>query len=263
MSCLFEKQIPDYLAGELQEKQLAEFEQHLSDCNYCSNELESLSAVHTALENYERPEPDKELVKAYKNELLDLFPKESKISSWQKAFSNFWESAFAPRPVVLRFAQAAVILLFGIFLGRSLLREQPEGNVALVPAQLAATQVSSTINNKLLNDFFVESEILLLGLDNYSAVEIETEMVEINKEMAQRLLVQTSQLQQAANQFNDESVIGYLTKLELLLLELSNVDDANIIQAFTDVRNIVKETDLLQASKEAQDKMTQSILADI
>ena len=114
-----------------------------------------------------------------------------------------------------------------------------------------------------LQKYFVETEILLLGIENNQANEIEIDDVKINQEIAKRLLFQSFQIQQSTSQVTDESVLNYLTSLELLLLEISNAENNEIIQAFNDVRNIVKETDLLQSSRNIQQIVNQGLLNDI
>lgn len=261
MKCTFEKYIPDYLQLELSGKMLDDFETHLADCNICQEELEGLSTLHQVLSSRIRPGHQKTLLKTYRKELMDLFAKETSTASWKSAFFDVLDRLFVSRPSMIRFAQAAVLIIVGVFVGRFVYDTQ-ETPSAILPTFLQPA-FSSALDQEFLQKYFVETEILLLGIENNQANEIEIDDVKINQEIAKRLLFQTFQIQQSTSQVTDESVLNYLTSLELLLLEISNAENNEIIQAFNDVRNIVKETDLLQSSRNIQQIVNQGLLNDI
>lgn len=260
MQCLHEKYIPDYLQLELSEKLLKDFESHLAECSKCQEELESFSAIHQILRAKSRPKPQKGLLKSYRKELLSLFAKEPKIVAWKRTVFDLWERAFSARRGVVRLAQALALVVFGVFVGRLFYNPQGPAN-ELLSSSFQPT--FSAIDQEFLQKYFVETEILLLGIENNTASEIELDDVKINQEIAKRLLFQTLHIQQATMQVTDESLLNYLTSLELLLLEISNAENNEIIQAFNDVRNIVKQTDLLQSSRTIQQKVNLQLLNDI
>jgi hypothetical protein len=261
MKCLQKKYIPEYLNLDLTGRSLDDFESHLVKCSICQKEIEALSSIHQALLSRNRPEPKKLLLKKYRKDSMSLFSKEPIWAFWKNNIFDLLRRTFTVRPVGFRIAQALAFVIFGIFVGRFIYDKQEPTNV-LFTDNVQAT-FSNAIDQEFLQKYFVETEILLLGIENNLANDIELDDVRLNQEIAKSLLIQTLHIQQSISQVTDESVLNYLTSLELLLLEISNADDHEIIQAFTDVRNIVQKTDLLQSSRTIQQKVNFGLLDDI
>lgn len=252
MNCKFVKYLPDLLFGELSDEQRANVEQHLETCKSCRETLAGFESVHGVLSQSARPEPDRELLKSYRADLLKLFGPEQRQYEWVQQLGDWWERIFRPRPLFYRLAGAAVLILVGVFVGR-IYYSNPESE--MTPPQPTTAVAANVIDRDFLNNYLTESEILLLGIENNRLDELHPEDVQINRQIARKLLIQTSHIQQVSNGFKDEEILDYLTRLELLLLELSNAEEDDIIDAFSEVRRIVVESDLLQSVKTIQQKV--------
>jgi anti-sigma factor RsiW len=106
----------DYLAGELDERSLAEVRAHLGDCPSCRDELESLSAIWTKLGVLPKEQPSGalrsrfyEMLEAYKKGLA----KDRERQGLGQALSR-WIEQFLPRKPAYQLALALVLMAAGL-----------------------------------------------------------------------------------------------------------------------------------------------------
>jgi hypothetical protein len=106
----------DYLAGELDEKSLAEVCAHLADCPACREEMESLSAIWTKLGVLPKEQPSGalrsrfyEMLEAYKK---GLEKERDKLSLGQTL--SYWLGRLMPRKPAHQLALALILIAAGL-----------------------------------------------------------------------------------------------------------------------------------------------------
>lgn len=113
MNCQgFEEQISTYLDGELDHRQLQDFDQHRRECSLCAILLESVEENLAAFQSFPELDPPPALTV----KILDATTRRP------RGAAAFFRSLFPLEAGMMpRLAGAAVILLFGIALGYNLI----------------------------------------------------------------------------------------------------------------------------------------------
>lgn len=263
-NCTFEKYLLPYLANELAPEEIDNVAAHLKECENCSAAINDLRVVDKALLSYGRqPAPDS-VYAVYTQELDRLF---KPTPVWKRMgrhiMSLFFEFIQSPS-LGYRLARSVAILAIGVFIGRSLFitPQAPSSSAERthMTQQPQAGALLSSADVQQLSDYFVQSELLLLSIANSTAnggVPIDDLL--LNRDIAKILLSKSTTMQRKAGAINDESIIVFLNHLEFVLLELSNREDDQVHSAFQEIREIVKEADLVQKSRQLQKKMTRSL----
>ncbi|MDH4272083.1 MAG: HEAT repeat domain-containing protein [Candidatus Aminicenantes bacterium] len=117
MNCERMKELmADYLAGELEEKTLAEARAHLAGCSVCREELESLSAIWTKLGVLPKEQPSAalrsrfyDMLEAYKEGL-----ERGGIAARPLQSLSSWLSRLMPRRPAYQLALAFVLIIAGL-----------------------------------------------------------------------------------------------------------------------------------------------------
>jgi len=258
-NCEFEKYLVEYLAHELPEAKIIEIEKHLSICENCSNQLHEIQSVHQLLLKYERPLAPQKLVKQYRKKLKWMFAPTSNFLRFKEWTSNLWNFFFDPQPVWVRLVKATVLLLIGIFIGR-LVDTGIKTDVS-TPAQAEILNITySPVELRLMNEYFVISEMLLLSILNSSNDSdlVNTELL-LNQEIAQKLLNKTTYMHEKTRLLQNESLNLFLNRLEFLLIEISNLDKQEITKSFQELRQTIEETKLLHETQRAQESLAISL----
>ena len=257
-NCSFEKYILPLLANELAMKESDEMNRHLLECEDCSEAFSEIQDMEQLLLTYDRPPAPKSLYAEYGREIAKRFNVES---AWKRIFKSGFSflSDLAKSPTIgYRFARSFAVLTIGVFIGRSLFMT-PQAPPPIVDVPAAPILLSSA-DIQQLNDYFVQSELLLLSIANSSSnSRIAADDLLLNKDIAKGLLLKSTAMQRKADVIDDESIVVFLNHLEFVLLELSNREDDKVHSAFQEIRDMVKEADLVQKSRKLQDKMTRSL----
>ncbi|NIA30410.1 MAG: hypothetical protein GWP06_10935, partial [Actinobacteria bacterium] len=165
-SCKFEKLLPDYLQDELAVESRHQLEAHLETCEQCAARLEKLVAIHQILSARQRPKPSKELVRDYRNYLKKYFPgKTSPVAIFSK-LERRWNLFPHFQKLTLRLAGAFALIIFGVFIGKLVFIPSVEIAKKATLAPIPAYVITPT-DLKLMSDYFVKSEILLLAIENW------------------------------------------------------------------------------------------------
>jgi hypothetical protein len=99
---------------------------------------------------------------------------------------------------------------------------------------------------RYLKAYLQATEIIMLDVLNRDLEEID---IQFSREIAQKLLIKTFMLHEKVLKMNEPRILKYLGRMEILLFELSNSDDADFEQALINVRWVIKEADLLPESR--------------
>lgn len=260
-ACQFENLLPDFLNNDLSRQKKQEIQTHLTKCKTCPAKLQEIEKVLNILDQRERPEPPLDILMAYSGELNRIFRPPSKWL-WLKEYCvSVGKFLFHSPSPALRLAKTGVLLMTGIMIGWFLFYPlnvtqniQPVNEYSAFPV--------SPGELKLIHNFLIESEILLLNIANSNSLEISdsTDMV-FNQEIAQRLLKQSSLIQSKSSHLQNDLLLLYMNRLELIFLEIANTPEEEIIETFQEIKEIIQESNLLfenKASQEIVSNITQS-----
>lgn len=120
MNCeKFEKWIPDYIAGSLDEHSRRTLEAHMAACERCRKEVSSISALWTNLGMLPEAQPSENMrarfftaLEAYQHGL-----EQGKQRAHFKDWLNGWFLSWWPKQPAIQFGMAFVLLIVGFFLG--------------------------------------------------------------------------------------------------------------------------------------------------
>jgi len=244
----------DFIEDSVDSKTKEEIQQHLRECPECSLHLAGLRKTHQILHSRRRPEPSLELLYHYQTRLEQLFPVKTRFTIFREWISVTWQNAWDLNPIALRMAGAAVLVLIGIFIGRLIFYTPANEILNNQQANVVVLELQPE-DLKLVKDYFVQSEILLLTVKNTSENDdaITSELM-LDKELAQDLLDKTLLIQEKAALLNNESLSVFLNQIEFLLLEISNTDEREIIDVFKQIRQVMNAARLLYESKNFQQR---------
>lgn len=111
--------LADYLLQELDDKAIANVEQHVENCAACKAEMESLKAVWVKLEKLPDEEPSENLRLRF-DAMLDAYTAgRSQVSGEKSLRASFagWVERFWPKQPEFQFGLALALLVVGLFLG--------------------------------------------------------------------------------------------------------------------------------------------------
>jgi hypothetical protein len=145
------KLIPDYLAGELPQEVLREFEAHLMQCDDCRAELEQMELTWVALGDLPEEEPAPELRGRFYAMLEDEKQRIARAERgpWLRRLDRWLDSWMPKRPAV-QVTMAALFLMVGLVAGMRLETGQPsDGEVAQLRGEIQ--QMQEMVSMSLLN----------------------------------------------------------------------------------------------------------------
>ncbi len=256
--CKFQNLLVEYLEGS-PDADKEKVEKHLRECPACSAQLAGLQKTEQLLQNRRRQEPSLELLYQYQTNLEKLFPVKTRFMSFREWMMRPWQNIRDMNPAVLRMATAVVLVLIGVFIGRLIFYHPATDVLNYRGADLVVIKLQPE-DLKLVNDYFVQSEILLLAVKNTSDQDsaAPSELI-LDKNLAQDLLNKTLLVQEKTSRLNDETLSVFLNQIEFLLLEISNTDDREIIDVFKQIRQVVNAAGLLYESKNFQQMFQEMI----
>jgi len=244
-----ELNIIKFLDHELTENQRIEFEQHLDTCAECWELYRQVSGANELLSKVERPQAPKSVYKAYKKELTALFTPQPR---WGRMVATFQSLFAAPHPIAARLASAAALILVGIMLGR-LSVSSPDIDGPPYQVQYSAAHVE--YDAEFIQNYFSKTEFLLLAIKNGNVSQASFNDWRFNKKVAESLLSQ-KEIIDKANIAQGDDIVTYLDQLEMILLEISNMEPEQISQSFSVLKEIVREADLVQTTRQIQRRVS-------
>ncbi len=220
------------LYGELDTKEKAELEQHISACAECAKDHLYSKSVFQALEDLETEEiPEPEWDSNWGNINLAIRDKPK------------------PRPLFgispkWAYATAGVTLVFtlGIFTGRFWLPQKQEVPIS---AELTQDYIQRT-----LAEHFENIRPVLVEMANYTALENGNGTVMLDKRAIENLIIQNIILKSLISGKNPTAV-QILEDVDLVLRELANIDEGDsgtksMIKELIDEREILVNMNILQ-----------------
>lgn len=114
-----QKRVPEYLAGEIEQKEKDTLDAHFAACETCRKEVGSLNAIWTNLGMLPEEQPS-EALRARFSAMLEAYQhglEQGKAKTNFKDVLNAWLSRWWPRQPVIQFALSAVLLAIGVLIG--------------------------------------------------------------------------------------------------------------------------------------------------
>ena len=230
--------VVDYFFDELNQQQKHEFEKHLTECEICKNYADVFSATAPLIKKQQRILPEKELMNQYYRELKTKYYSPKKLSAIIK---EFFESLIITPSLPVRIAEAAVLILIGIFIGKAMFwKSQPVQQ--FVNGNKYGT---SYVSNLIINNYLQETEMILLDVAN---VNPDDEQILLSlSQLAQygNLLQKTTFCRTQAEETENEKLINLIDDIELILLELCNVEKKTLQEKVFEIRKQINESNLL------------------
>lgn len=233
--------VVDYFFNELTQAHKKQFEQHLTECQDCSNNLEALQVTAPLIKNQKREYPEKESLQQYHQQLKTKYYAPERLSIRIKKLG----AKFISKPSIpWRLAEAAALILIGIIIGRmTIWKSQPS------PDQLAANgyiSIESSVSDVLLKNYLQETEMILLDVKNLNPIEDEQILINLKQLAKFRSLLQKTILcRSQAQEFNDDELVKLINEIELILLELCNVEKETLAETLLEIRQQMEDSNLL------------------
>ncbi|MEE4312317.1 MAG: hypothetical protein V2J62_10670 [candidate division KSB1 bacterium] len=232
-TCKTKIKLIDYHYGDIAGHELSEIEAHISECPLCAEELRRIEETTGIMSRRSRPRPDRALISSYHQNLSSIY----KEDSWYQQLLDSW---IRVPSFGVRLAELTAVLLLGFVLGRFLF---------VTPAQQPLAQ-QSVVDAKLLNNYLFETELLLLETANMDAYhELKYIMDDID---CQQLLQKTMILKEVARKDKNVRLEHLLDRLEIILLEVSNIKDDVSNEELEYVKKSIKDMRIFSELKEIQ-----------
>ena len=252
-TCTFENYFVDYISGELENSEIVEFQSHLEICPTCSNRLEEFSKIHYSIKSQNRRKPPLDLIEKYRHNLDSIFSESKTVNRWDKNIENVFQTIFWRRSLSFKIAEVVGFIFIGIFIGWLIFNPQPEiqENTNINPDYFVRPISKAEV--EYISYYFQAAELLLMEIKNIEAKStINKADLEFNKSIAQKLLIKTFIVHEIALRQNDPKILRFLSKMELLLYEVSNVPTEELTKSIDAFNVIIDESKLLDDTRKFQ-----------
>ncbi len=249
----FQEKLPRYQNGGMSAEEAAAFEKALQTWE---EELRD-SGLEQTLRRRRRPDPPPALLHAYHQALQAKFPPPRTVPTPAGIIGTVWDFLFARRGAGVRLAEALVILVMGIWIGRSFFMPAEHRPQTAEPVPVAPQFYLRGITQEELQKmdaFFVDSEMLLLQIANLSTAEdVVADEVAMIRKMARRLLPKTALMKEKSVRYNDLQMLHFLSRLEILLYEIANTDPDEMVESLAFIQEMFRETGIIQEARMLQE----------
>jgi len=249
--CPYQKYYSEYMKGDLPADIDIAFHQHLQECQICAREIELFYKMSRPLQIRHRPKPDRGLITAYHQYLTDMAG-----SGRDSGFiTHVIRELIFTHSRWLRLAEVLSLLCIGILIGWIFFyNDEPQVSRGSAETGYYGKPISKQ-DMEYLNYYFLASEMMLLEMANGDMVEDE---FFLEKETAQKLLIKTFIVHEVALKLNDPKILRFLTRMELILYELSNTEQDQLAETISSVRFIIDEAQLLVEVRELRQLLINS-----
>jgi hypothetical protein len=205
------------------------------------------------LKSYQRPNPEAMLSEKYHSDLRKTF---SQFFNTQPDKDSFLSKAM--RGIIytkspwLRTAEMFVLVLIGIFVGWIIFYSGEDQRINIPNSTYISKPITGT-DLDYMSYYFQASEIILLEMSNMSDADIrDVYDLYLNKEIAQKLLMKTFLVHEMALQLNDPRMLRFLSKMEMIMIELSNLNTDEVDESIEVIRMVINESNLLEEARMLQ-----------
>jgi len=257
-NCIFEKYLLPFMTHELTPEEYDKVSRHAAECAHCASILAEMQGVESLLHAYKRTKVPASLYAEYTRAIHLRF---GRAPLWRRlldAVRSLATGVVRSGSPGYRLARSFAMLLLGVMIGRYFVLPPNYAPPVAEQYKLRAPALTSA-DMQQLNDYFVQAEQLLLTVANTPETGLTDADLILNKDVAKRLLMQSTVMQRKAGALDDESITTFLNHLEFILLEISNRKDDKIHSVFQDIRDMVNEAGLVRKSMQLQEKMARTL----
>ncbi len=249
--CQYQKYYCEYIKGDLPSGIDIAFHRHLQKCQICAQEIERFYQIHRVLQLRRRTKPDRGLITDYHKYLKEM------VSSDREAgfITGMIRQLIFTHSRWLRLAEVFSLLCIGVLIGWIFFYNNEPPVSRGRPQTGYYSKPISKQDMEYLSYYFLASEMMLLEMVNGDMVEDE---FFLEKETAQKLLIKTFIVHEVALKLNDPKILRFLTRMELILYELSNTEQDQLAETISSVRFIIDEAQLLVEVRELRQLLINS-----
>lgn len=214
----YETLLIDKLFGELDALREEKLEAHLASCPTCRATLAEFREVRQSLGKPQRPDLPPHYWAGYWDRLskrMEYEPPPSP-SLWERLLS-FTAVRWSP---AIQIASAAVVLVLGIFIGRTFFQEAPQ--VASTSAALPETAEVQQVDARS-EQLLERSKILLIGILNEDLSAASVQDLKHQQQTSRTLLTEARDLRATLRKSPDRRMVQLLDQLEVVLLQIANL----------------------------------------
>jgi len=217
------------------------FERELSSDPKCKQEFDQMKKTLVLMENSSVPDPGENYWNSYWENI------NPKIEKSLKPVNIKWQGLL----------RAAAFIAGGLFLGY-LLFSQPQDEMA--STNLSEEDVRQVALSNETMDLLEDSKILLLGIVNLDTQTGESENIDFSfqKEFSGNLLRKAADLKELLKDSPNRRVINLLSELELIMMQITNLENKfdlpaiEVIQGGADEQSLLFKIDLERMLIDAQ-----------
>lgn len=234
----------DYFFDELSEEQKVQYESHLGQCAFCQAHLDDLKSTAKIVHPYKREQPGKKALQNYHDQLkAQFFTEKEKSNILEKIVDILFKRPSIP----IRLAEALVVLVVGIFIGKYFVWTSDSSITPVIQNQNIYRASNEAF---LLKNYLQETEMVLLDVANLDPIEDQKIIFDVIKSTKYRYLLQkTILLKDQAEQLEDHQLQGLLNQIELILLELCNLEEQAFPETIQEIKQQLKKSYLLMEIK--------------
>ena len=214
---------------------------HLQTCTSCSKKIEEFYKIHSELLSYQRP--------AVPPVLLDSYYKQVDLTFGRETLSNkitlFFNWFIRKRSPVFRLVRFAFLIITGIVVGWLVFAPVESKIVFQSNDPHQTSQPVSSTDIDFIYYYLQASEMVLLEVQHSS----DPSDFILNRELAQKLLIKTFRVSEIALQLKNLPLIKFLSRMELLLHDASNLDLEEMNESLERTKIWIEEANLLEEVK--------------
>ena len=227
--------------------------EHLECCDACRTKHNELLNIQTLLTRRQRPRPSREILRSYRQNLEQAFTPETMWIRVKNRFEYAYNFLIDSRPIGVRLARGTALLLIGVFIGKIVF--QPAGRKDIISDKPSVFMLTmSPADVQFMTEYITQSEIWLLAVANIPSTQnLDRTDLLFNKEVAQRLLIKTSFMEQRKQQIDSELLTRFLNRFELLLLEIANASDEKMADISNEIKMTIENSTLLHETRQLRE----------
>ena len=209
------------------------FDVHISACKDCAKKFDELRETLTLVKMHGRPEPGKEFMENFWNELEPKLADEKPAGrGWILNLFNFLRFDF---PMPYKLAGAALILVVGIFIGRY----WTAGNGNTGNTLFSNQGIKNTDLKVETARYLQRSKILLLGLMNFDPATDDAETISLPhiKKISRALVNEAPALKAGLDKSSSQQLGKLVSDLEVILLQIANLEAENNVDGIEMVKD--------------------------
>ena len=250
------KALYEYLRGEMNERDRSDVESHLSTCERCSRELETLRQTVGLLDaKVKRPsEHRSELYwQRFADKVEGRIEEESReemtVSIVRRLLDAFTEHR---KPFGIGFASALtlVMIAFGIWsfwfrnpVTEFAAKEQPTRQAR----EKGGAEVQKVSVESRAQDYLEQSKVLLIGLMNTDVNSLSTSGATLQREqeISRKLVSESGDLTAKLNDPSHRRLKELITDLQLILVQIANLSASHDVQGLEIIKGGIEHNNIL------------------